>query len=91
MGAAVEDRAQLGASTKGPTRVMTDLCVFEPDPETKEMTVTAMHPGVTRELIQDNTAWPVRFAQRVAISPAPTSVELSVLRDLQERTRRAHA
>lgn len=86
-----EDRARLGASTKGPARILTDLCVFEPDPQTKEMTVTAMHPGVTREQIQQNTAWPVLFAPQVAISPAPTSVELSVLRDLQERTRRAHA
>ena len=41
----------LGVRTKGPTRVITDLCLLEPDAETKELTVTAMHPGVTREQI----------------------------------------
>src|SRR3954469_13678124 len=29
-------RAALGVTTKGPTRVMTDLCLMEPDPETLE-------------------------------------------------------
>src|SRR5487761_1220397 len=32
------ERRALGVRTKGPTRLITDLCVFEPDPETKEMT-----------------------------------------------------
>ena len=46
--------------------------MFEPDPETKEMTVVSIHPGVTREQIQENTGWPVRFAAKVAETPAPT-------------------
>ena len=32
-------------TTKGPTKVITDLCVMEPDPETRELTVTAPYPG----------------------------------------------
>ena len=28
---------------------ITDLCVMEPDPETRELTVVSLHPGVTRE------------------------------------------
>src|SRR5262245_30599436 len=47
-------RARLGVATKGPTRLITDLCVFAPDPETKEMTVVSIHPGVTREEIDGN-------------------------------------
>ena len=39
--------------------------IFEPDPAAKEMTVTSIHPGVTREQIADNTGWPVRFADDV--------------------------
>src|SRR5258707_10027404 len=85
-----DHRARLGVGTKGPTRLITDLCVFEPDPETKEMTVVSIHPGVTREQIQDNTGWPVRYANAVAETPAPTADELGVLRDLQARTARAH-
>jgi glutaconate CoA-transferase subunit B len=85
-----DHRQRLGAKTKGPTRLMTDLCVFEPDPTTKEMIVTSIHPGVTREQIQDNTGWPVRYAAKVAETPPPTATELEVLRELHARTARAH-
>ena len=84
-------REALGVSTKGPTRVITDLCVLEPDPATRELTVTALHPGVTREAVQAACGWPLRFADQVAETPAPNAQELAVLRDLQERTTRAHA
>jgi glutaconate CoA-transferase subunit B len=86
-----DHRARLGARTKGPTRVITDLCVLMPDPRTKELTVTSIHPGVTKEDIQDRTGWAVRFSPSVEITPTPTPVELATLRDLQLRTERAHA
>ncbi len=54
------------------------------------MTVVSIHPGVTREQIQDNTGWPVKFAAQVAETPPPTPRELEVLRDLHARTNRAH-
>ena len=41
-------REALGVRTKGPTRVITDLCVLEPDADTRELTVVSLHPGVTR-------------------------------------------
>lgn len=90
-GAGKGSREALGLRTKGPTRVITDLCLFEPDPETRELTVTAIHPGVTRETIQAQCGWPVRFAAEVAATAPPTARELDVLRDLQARTRAAHA
>ena len=83
-------REKLGVKTKGPTRLVTDLCIFEPDPETKEMTVVSIHPGVTREQIQDNTGWPVRYAGKVADTAPPSAQELDVLRELHARTARAH-
>src|SRR5258708_2732975 len=85
-----DHRARLGVKTKGPTRLVTDLCVFEPDPKTKEMTVVSIHPDVTREQIQDNTGWKVSFAGKVAETVPPTARELGVLRDLHARTKRAH-
>jgi glutaconate CoA-transferase subunit B len=85
-----ESRRKLGVKTKGPTRLVTDLCIFEPDPETKEMTVVSIHPGVRREQIQENTGWSVRYAAQVAETPAPTARELEVLRNLHARTARAH-
>ena len=82
--------ARMGLATKGPTKLVTDLAIFEPDPVTKEMTVTSIHPGVTRDAIKANTGWPVRYAADVTETPAPTEQELSVLRELHARTARAH-
>jgi glutaconate CoA-transferase subunit B len=82
-------RERLGVTTKGPTRVITDLCLLEPDAETKELTVTAMHPGVTREQITAATGWPMKFARQVAETAPPSGQELSVLRDLHARTKAA--
>jgi glutaconate CoA-transferase subunit B len=85
-----DHRRRLGLTTRGPTRLITDLCVFEPDPESREMTVVSLHPGVTRERVQETCGWPVRFAEALAETPAPTAEELGVLRDLHARTRAAH-
>jgi len=85
-----DHRARLGVKTKGPTKLLTDLAVFEPDPRTKEMTITSIHPGVTRAQIADSTGWQVRYADTVTETPAPSARELEVLRALHARTARAH-
>ncbi len=85
-----DHRARLGLATKGPTKLITDLCVFEPDPQSKEMTVASIHPGVTRDEIEGNTGWKVRYAATVTETPVPTAQELETLRDLHARTERAH-
>jgi glutaconate CoA-transferase subunit B len=82
-------RERLGVATKGPTRIVTDLCVMLPDETTSELTVVAMHPGVTREQISDNTGWAIKFAAQVAETPPPDMTELAVLRDLHARTKAA--
>jgi glutaconate CoA-transferase subunit B len=86
-----DSRAKLGVKTKGPTKLITDMAIWAPDPETKEMTVVSIHPGVTRAQIQENTGWTVKFAATVEETPAPTAQELEVLRELHARTNRAHA
>jgi glutaconate CoA-transferase subunit B len=85
-----DHRARLGLKTKGPTKLVTDLCIFEPDRVSREMTVTSIHPGVTRAQIADNTGWDVRYAANVAETKPPTGDELTVLRELHARTARAH-
>jgi glutaconate CoA-transferase subunit B len=84
------ERRAMGLKTKGPTKLITDLCVMEPDPETMEMTVVSIHPGVTRERLQEQTGWPLRFSSGVAETLPPTPDELGVLRDIHERTKKAH-
>jgi glutaconate CoA-transferase subunit B len=85
-----DDRAKHGVTTEGPTKVITDLSVLEPDPKTKELTVVSLHPGVTRDQLIDATGWKIKFADEVGETPAPTQKELMVLRELHARTAAAH-
>jgi glutaconate CoA-transferase subunit B len=89
-GEGADHRIRLGLATKGPTKLITDLCIFEPDPASKEMTVTSIHPGVSQDRIAASTGWPARFAAHLTETPAPTGSELKTLRDLKARTARAH-
>ena len=77
------DRERLGLRGGGVRWVITDLGVLEPDPVSCELTVTALHPDVTREQVAAATGWAVRFADGVTTTVAPTDDELSTLRALQ--------
>lgn len=84
------ERRALGIRTQGPALLVTDLCIMEPEVETNEFVVVSMHPGVERDTVRANTGWAVRFAPGLQETPAPTPIELEVLRDMQARTARAH-
>jgi glutaconate CoA-transferase subunit B len=84
-------REQLRLPGKGPVKVITDLGILTPDPVTKELTLTSVHPGVTVEKVIAETGWPLKVATQVETTAAPTDHELEVLRDLQARTAAAHA
>jgi len=81
-----DHRRRLGLTTAGPSLVVTNLCLMRPDPESKELTVTSLHPGVTREQVAEQTGWPVRFAGDLTETPAPEDAEVAVLRDLLSRS-----
>ena len=85
-----EERAQSGVPGKGPVAVITDLGILTPDPVTKELTLTALHPGVTVEQVTAATGWDLRIANDLAETPPPTADELTALRALLRRTAEAH-
>jgi glutaconate CoA-transferase subunit B len=82
-------RERLGLRGQGPVLVITDLGMLRPDPRTCELTLQAVHPGVTVDDVMAATGWDLRIADDLATSPAPTDEELRVLRDLHARTSRA--
>jgi glutaconate CoA-transferase subunit B len=86
-----DGRARLRLPGKGPTAVITDLGILTPDPQTKELTLTSVHAGVDVDTVKKATGWPLKVAPQVTTTAPPTSEELSVLRDLQARTAKAHA
>ena len=85
------ERRSLGVRTAGPVLIVTDLCTLLPDPETNEFRVASLHPGASVEQVREHTGWPVGFADRIEETTPPTNEELHTLRDLLERTARAHA
>ena len=78
------DRERLGLRGRGPRTVITDLGVLEPDPETCELTLTQVHPGVTVEQAIEATGWELALAPHVRETVRPTAAELAVLRWLEE-------
>src|SRR5579863_7078118 len=84
------ERRKLGIRTKGPTLLVTDLCIMRPEAETSEMVVESLHPGITRQKVRENTGWEVRFAEAVGETEPPSAEELAVLRELYARTVQAH-
>jgi glutaconate CoA-transferase subunit B len=76
-------RERLGFIGKGPVRVITDLGLLRPHPETFELELTHLHPGVSVEEVQEATGWRLVVSPDLEISEPPTSDELAVLHRLE--------
>lgn len=77
------ERERLGIPGRGPTRVFTDLGVFAPDQETRELVLTHMHPGVSVQRVREATGWPLCLAEQVEETSPVTLGELEALRGLR--------
>jgi len=78
-------RERLGFRGKGPTAVITDLGVLEPDPETKELVLAQIHPGTSIDQIKEQTGWDLMVADDLDATEPPTAEELAKLRELLDR------
>ena len=65
----------------GDVKLITDLCVFVLDPETRELIVTELMPGITRDRVREATGFPVRFAADCVEMALPSPETLRILRD----------
>jgi glutaconate CoA-transferase subunit B len=79
------DRERLGFRGRGPTAVVTELGVLEPEPESCELMLTQIHPGVEVEQVREATGWELNVAAEPRRTPPPTDDELSALRELTSR------
>ncbi len=77
-----EDWKRLKLQGGGPYAVITNLCTFKFDDITGEMTVVALHEGVTLEQVQENTPWKVKVAEKLETTRPPTNEEVEALRAL---------
>ena len=72
-------RERLGLTGAGPSKVITDLGVLEPDPATRELTMTGLYPGVTVGEVRSRTGWDLAISADLDVLAAPTSAELAAL------------
>ena len=86
-----DERSRLGIPGAGPKAVITDLGVLTPDPETKELVLSQIHPGVTLEQAKAATGWNLQAATDLVTTEEPAAEDLRVLRELRRRTEIAHA
>jgi glutaconate CoA-transferase, subunit B len=63
--------------------VVTDLGILEPDPETRELVLTHLHPGVSVDAARAATGWELATAPEIARTPEPTALELGTVRELE--------
>jgi glutaconate CoA-transferase, subunit B len=84
-------REKLGLPGRGPVKVITDLGVLEPDPDTCELTMTQLHQGVDIEQAREATGWELKVADQLGTTDPPGDEELSALRDLLDTQKAAAA
>jgi glutaconate CoA-transferase, subunit B len=84
------DRERFGLTGAGPKKIITDLGILEPDPETLEFTLTGLYPGVAVSAVKERTGWDLAIASDPEILVAPTPAELDALRRFQGTRARSH-
>jgi len=72
-------------------RIVSNLCVMDFAPETKQMRVISLHPGVSIQTVQENTSFELLVLDDLPTTPAPTSKELAILEEIDPNNLRVNA
>lgn len=73
-------RASLGLPNEGPTSIVTPMCVFGFDPDTRSAYLRSVHKGVTVDDVRAATGFTLTTADDVPVTVEPTVAELELLR-----------
>jgi glutaconate CoA-transferase subunit B len=75
-----DSRARAGLSG-GPSRVITDKAIFGFHPETKQMTLVSIHPGITMDDVLENMEFAPVVPRNVPETEPPTSEQVRMIRE----------
>jgi glutaconate CoA-transferase subunit B len=64
------------------TRVITDQCIFDRDPDRGELVLSALFAGVSESDVRALVGWKLRTARTVIAVPPPGNAIVAALRDL---------
>jgi glutaconate CoA-transferase subunit B len=66
----------------GPLKVITDKAILEADPDTGEMVLAALYPGVRADVVRAGVSWPLATRSPLAPVAPPSVTELRLLREV---------
>jgi glutaconate CoA-transferase subunit B len=72
-------RQRIGLPRGGPSTVITTMGVLRFDADTCEMVLASVHPGISADMVSENTGWPLKISAQLIVTPEPTKEELSML------------
>jgi len=75
-------RRELGLTGGGPGLVITDLGVLRPDPQTRELVLAGIYPGVSVAQVRDSTGWELVVSPDLSELAPPSAADLTALRSL---------
>ncbi|MBA3258245.1 MAG: CoA-transferase subunit beta [Gemmatimonadales bacterium] len=75
-------RRELGMPGAGPVRVVTDKGILDADPDTGELVLGALYPGVELDEVRAGVGWTLRCRERLQPVDPPSDRELTLLRDV---------
>jgi glutaconate CoA-transferase, subunit B len=73
-------RQKTGVRGGGPEAVVTNLGILKPN-KNGELVLSAMHPGVSFEEVQEHTGWALKQASDWMVTQPPRADELRILRE----------
>jgi glutaconate CoA-transferase, subunit B len=82
-----QSRRNLKMPGAGPTKVVTDKAVLEPQADCGELVLTALYPGVELEDVKQRVGWPLRTRDSLATVDPPTERDLYLLREVLDPDR----
>ena len=80
-GPGAREEAGLSPNT-GPSRVITDLCLFDFDPETKIMRLRALYPGITVEDVKKATGFEFIIPDDIETTTPPSANDIRILHEV---------
>ncbi len=84
-------RRELGDYGFGPQAVITDFGVLTPHPDSDELILSAVYEGIKADAVRRACGWDLLVADTLEHIAPPSELELTVLRELHQRTRTQHA
>jgi glutaconate CoA-transferase subunit B len=75
-----EDRYHKGLFRGAGTTIVSDLCIFRSSPETGELEMAEIYPGVDEQLVRDNVSWELKTAKDFKPFTTPNHEEIKIAR-----------